>query len=119
MKIKDELLKFEKKDGCIVIKIMGDIDHHGASEYKRKIDSYIFIEQPKIIFLDLSSVSFMDSSGLGLIFGRYRLATEVGSTFKILNPNENVMKILKIAGCERILEIVRKKDFYEKENSNN
>lgn len=110
MKKTDEIIEFERKENSAVITIRGDIDHHSAIEYKRKIDSYIFIEQPKTIYLDLSSVSFMDSSGLGLILGRFRLATEIGSTFKVLNPNDNVMKILKLAGCERILEIIRKKE---------
>ncbi len=109
MRTSDEQLKIEKKDNCIVIGINGDIDHHSAAILKKKIDSYIFIEQPKMIYLDLSDVSFMDSSGLGLILGRYRLSTEVGSTFKILNPNKNVMKILKIAGCEKFFEITGKK----------
>ena len=46
----------------------------------------------------------MDSSGLGLILGRYQLSKEIGCSFVLKNPNENVMKILKIAGCDKLFE---------------
>ena len=90
--------------------ILGDIDHHSAKNVKKLIDSEIFISRPDTVCLDLSQVEFMDSSGLGLILGRYRIATELGINFKIYNPTERVMKILSLAGCEKILTIVRKKE---------
>lgn len=90
--------------------ILGDIDHHSAKKVKKIIDSEIFITRPDTIILDLSQVEFMDSSGLGLILGRYRIATELGISFKLYNPTERIMKILSLAGCEKILTIIRKQD---------
>ena len=110
MKLTENNLIFEKSGRSLNVKIVGDIDHHSAKELHKKIDSMIFSERPSCLCLDLSDVSFMDSSGLGLILGRYRLSAELGISFKVADPTESVMKILKLAGCERILEIVRKKE---------
>lgn len=90
--------------------VLGDVDHHSAKKLRQLIDSEIFIAHPETVCMDLSKVEFMDSSGLGLILGRYQTATELGIDFKIVSPTERVMKILRLAGCEKILEIVRKKE---------
>ena len=52
------------------VKIRGDIDHHSVKKVRAQIDDAISSKRPHFVFLDLSSVDFMDSSGLGLILGR-------------------------------------------------
>lgn len=59
----------------IVIKLSGEIDHHTAPRIKRGLDEAFDKHKPKLIVLDLSGVSFMDSSGIGLLLGRYRPGT--------------------------------------------
>lgn len=110
MAFSNDLIRTEQKGNTMCFTILGDIDHHSAKKVKKLIDSEIFITRPETIYMDLSQVDFMDSSGLGLILGRYRIATELGISFKLLNPTERVMKILTIAGCEKILTIVRKQE---------
>lgn len=110
MKLQSTPVKTEKKGNSMYFTILGDIDHHSAKDVKKLIDSEIFINRPDTVYLDLSQVDFMDSSGLGLILGRYRLSTELGISFKVLNPTERVMKILSLAGCEKILTIIRKQE---------
>ena len=58
----------------LTAKILGDIDHHSARSVREKIDALIFSKRPSMVVLDLSAVEFMDSSGLGLIVGRLRVA---------------------------------------------
>lgn len=87
------------------IKIKGDIDHHSAKRVRELIDAAIFSKKPYKIYMDLSEVEFMDSSGLGLILGRYTNATEIGAHFLLCNPNKRVKKILSLAGIERIMDI--------------
>ncbi|MBQ8163106.1 MAG: anti-sigma factor antagonist [Clostridia bacterium] len=87
------------------VKIKGDIDHHCAKRVREKIDDAIFSKKPYKISLDLSEVDFMDSSGLGLILGRYTNATDIGAKFSLCNPNKRVKKILHLAGIERIMDI--------------
>ena len=59
------------------IHVRGEIDHHTASEIRRGIDGVLFEKRPHKLILDLSAVSFMDSSGLGLIMGRYAVMKEL------------------------------------------
>lgn len=87
------------------IKIRGDIDHHSAKGIRDKIDNEIFSKRPSMVVLDLSIVEFMDSSGLGLIMGRYANSKEIGANFLIYKPCKKVKKILELAGVERIMEI--------------
>jgi len=62
-------------------------------------------EGPCKLILDLSAVDFMDSSGLGLILGRYSVMKSIGGELVVLNPTAGVMKILSLAGAERIIKI--------------
>ena len=91
--------------GLMVVRINGEIDHHSAVEMRTGMDAEIFESRPSKLILDLSGVDFMDSSGLGLILGRLANMRKVGGELVVLNPNEGVMKILKLAGAERILKI--------------
>ena len=86
-------------------KILGDIDHHSAKSVRENIDNFMFLKKPSLVVLDLSKVDFMDSSGLGLILGRYTNAKDIGSDFIIFKPSRNVKKILNLAGIDRIMQI--------------
>ena len=103
-------VKCEIKDKILYVSLTGEIDHHSAVGIRNDIDREIYKHAPKCVILELSGVDFMDSSGLGLILGRYRIATELGVSFSVLNPNIAAERILKLAGCERMINIVRKKD---------
>ena len=91
-----------------VVKVIGDIDHHSAKKIRNKIDSEMFITRPESVVLDLSGVEFMDSSGLGLILGRYKTATELGIPFSVSDPTEAVMKIHSLSGCGKFINIRKK-----------
>ena len=89
--------------------IHGDIDHHNARVIRMQIDDALYKQRPRKLTLDLSRVEFMDSSGLGLILGRFNKASEIGTEFTLLNPADSVRKILDVAGIARMIKIERKK----------
>ena len=97
-------IKFE--NGTLWATVFGDIDHHCAKHIREKIDAAMFEFKPNAVMLDLSSVEFMDSSGLGLILGRYNTASELCAEFKIFSPSKSVKRILELAGIERLIKIV-------------
>lgn len=105
------MVKEEKKflykieDEVLEIKLMGEIDHHSAVSVRADIDGLIFDLRPKKVVLDLSEISFMDSSGLGLIMGRYALIKDFGGNLSLRAPTVAVMKILTLAGMERMIKI--------------
>ncbi len=89
----------------LTVFLEGDIDHHNARLIRSRIDTKVYIQRPDELILDLSQVSFMDSSGLGLILGRYTKAVELGITFKVANPTPQIKRILDLAGTERLIKI--------------
>ncbi len=95
-------------DKTLTVFLTGDIDHHNARPIRSRIDTKVFIQRPDELILDLSQVSFMDSSGLGLILGRYTKATELGILFKVQNPTPQIKRILDLAGTERLIKIETK-----------
>ena len=76
-----------------------------AVRVREKIDEAMMSSKPRYVILDLSSVEFMDSSGLGLILGRYSNAADIGAKLIITKPSKRIKKILEMAGIERIIEI--------------
>lgn len=78
--------------------IEGDIDHHNAKEIRESIDEKIAQENPNLLELDFSKVQFMDSSGIGLIMGRYKLMHAIEGKLQVINIPENIKKLIKLAG---------------------
>lgn len=95
----------EKRGDITVAYIKGEIDHHNAKTARDALDGIIDSHQPIRFALDLSGVSFCDSSGLGLVMGRMRKCQSVGSTLSIQNPSKAAYRILEIAGMDKILKI--------------
>ena len=101
----DSTLKCITSGKSLTIYLEGDIDHHNARTVRSKIDTKLYIQRPEELVLDLSRVNFMDSSGLGLILGRYTRSLELGVLFKVANPTPQIRKILDLAGTERLIKI--------------
>ncbi len=94
-------------NGTLEIAVSGEIDHHNARSLRGKIDEKIYLYRPQRVSLDVSEVTFMDSSGLGLILGRFTLTRELGGEFCVVNPNDSVAKILELAGTSRLIPIIK------------
>ena len=105
-----EKLKFEIQNETMIVRVAGEIDHHSAVRARSEIDERILAERPKNVLLELSSVDFMDSSGLGLIMGRYALIRQFGGSLSVLDPSVAVLRIMKLAGMERIVPIKKTKE---------
>lgn len=103
-------LCFEESGDELIVQIKGEIDHYGAALVRGEIDNKIAEIRPRTTVLVLSSIDFMDSSGIGLIMGRYSRMNAIGGTLKIRNAGERVRKICKLAGLERIIEFENRGD---------
>lgn len=99
---------YEETGYFLRIKLKGDIDHHSAVAVRSGIDTLLYRVRPRRLYLDLSGVDFMDSSGLGLIMGRYALMKEIGGDVIVSDPAAGVERVLKLAGLERVVRIERK-----------
>ena len=70
-----------------------------------QIDAAIDEHTPSVLILDFKDITFMDSSGIGLIMGRYRQMQLVGGEVRIINPSPNIKRVLKLAGMDRLARI--------------
>lgn len=93
----------EGKNGEIIAKITGEIDHHAARWLRADIDTAIQDKNPKRLLIDFSGVSFMDSSGVGLVMGRYKNMAGRGGTVSLVNMPEYIEKVMRLARMDRLL----------------
>lgn len=105
-----ERITYEMRGEDMIVHVKGEIDHHSAVLVRTGIDSEITLKRPKRVLLELSLVDFMDSSGLGLIMGRYALTKQYGGELAVLDPSPAVVKIMKLAGMERMIPIKKTKE---------
>ena len=79
--------------------LTGELDHHAARQLRQQV---VERTRPQRLRLDFSDVSFMDSSGIGLIMGRYRLMQLEGGTLVVTGASERLRKVMRLAGLDRL-----------------
>lgn len=82
--------------------LSGEIDHHSVREIREQIDMALDVNRPKLLFLDFAKITFMDSSGIGLVMGRYRKAQLFGGKIEVLNPSAQIKKVMRLSGLEKL-----------------
>ena len=97
--------QFVKEDKLLVLKITEEIDHHVAEKIRRMADNEITRYMPRKVIFDFNKVSFMDSSGIGMIIGSYKTATMIGGIVEMKNVNPSVQKVLEMSGVLKIIPI--------------
>jgi stage II sporulation protein AA (anti-sigma F factor antagonist) len=97
-------IDFLIKDRNLVVKIAGEIDHHYSEEIKFKIEKEFSKTNSKNIIFDFSELTFMDSSGIGMIIGRYKAIGKQGGQVIVASINENPKKLIEMAGLHKILK---------------
>ena len=95
-------MKITFSDNIMTACVEGEIDHHTAPEIREEIDKRIMSDKPSVLRLDYSGVTFMDSSGIGLIMGRYKLISSYSGKLEVINVPRNMAKVIKLSGIERL-----------------
>ncbi len=83
----------------------GELDHHSARIMRESIDSAVDLNMPSLVVLDFTDVSFMDSSGIGLVMGRYRNLVKSGAELHITGTSQQIFKMFKLAGIEKLAKL--------------
>ncbi len=91
-------------DKIMTVYLSGEIDHHNAFTIRSKTDSEFIKNAPKELILDFSDVSFMDSSGVGLVIGRYKLASGNNCITAVRGLKDRDKKILMMSGLQNKVE---------------
>lgn len=90
-------------ENCVTACLSGEIDHHSAAELRKKIDEAVEMAYPQLLILDFGAVTFMDSSGIGLVMGRYKLMRDLGGGISIENAPKAIGKVMRMAGIEKLV----------------
>ena len=98
-------MKYQVQENCLTIYLPREVDHHNAEEMKREADAVIDRNHIKYIIFDFEKTDFMDSSGIGVMMGRYRKLSLTGGEVWAANLNERMKKILKMSGAAKIIRI--------------
>ena len=98
--------KYYNEEKLLILKLTEEIDECIVQKIRRKADYEIERYMPKKVIFDFNSVSFMDSAGIGLIIGRYRIANMLGGVVELANVAESIKRILELSGILKIIPII-------------
>lgn len=98
-------VRIEQTGEVLTAYLGGEIDHHTAKNMRQEIDNAVELNMPTLLVLDFSDVSFMDSSGIGLVMGRYRTLLKTGAELHISGTSPQIYKVMKLAGLEKLARI--------------
>lgn len=98
------------KDDVVRAKLIGEIDDHSACDIRENVDELLMRVRPKKLILDFLEVPFMDSSGIGLIIGRYRLMRMWDGEIHLENMSRRIEFIVKLSGAEKIVTMERREE---------
>ena len=98
-------IEYLKENRTLILKIDGEIDHHSCEQIKKEADYEIQKNAPKKLVFDFKNVKFMDSSGIGLLIGRYKYLLRIGGRTEIVNVNKEIKRILDMSGIFKIIPI--------------
>ena len=99
-------IDFSNEDKLLTFKLTEDIDQHTVEKVRRKMDNEIERYIPRKVVFDFSDISFMDSAGIGMVLGRYKLTKMLDGNLEIVNVNKSMKKIFDMSGVSRIITIV-------------
>ena len=100
-------MEFEyiKEDKLLIVKIIAEIDHHTTEKLRRKIDNEITRYMPRKVIFNFDKVSFMDSAGIGMIIGRYKIIKMLGGELEIKNVKRTLSKCFEMSEVTKIREL--------------
>lgn len=100
----DDKTEFEVMSNVLIIHVNGELDHHNSIYIREEADEIVCHRAIKNIVFDFDKTNFMDSSGIGVIMGRYKKVKSCGGTVGVMNVHKNVEKILLYSGLNKIIQ---------------
>ena len=97
---------YNEKDKLLTLKITEEIDHHTSEKIRTGADFEIQKYIPKQLIMDFENVNFMDSAGIGMILGRYKMISMFGGKMNMINVKPSVKKVFEMAGITKIIPII-------------
>lgn len=103
-------MEYQVQENCLTIYLPAEVDHHNAEEMKRKADKLIDRNHIKYVIFDFENTDFMDSSGIGVIMGRYKTISLIRGEVWAVHTNARIRKILTLSGVTKIMQIYEEEE---------
>ena len=103
-------LRFRKHGRTLIVTLDGELDHHNASRIREDIDEKFSQAKAKNIIFNLEKLQFMDSSGLGILIGRYKAVSATGGKTFIASPSSPAKRLIFLAGIHKIIPVFKTLD---------
>ena len=97
--------RYEPDKKELFFEITEEIDHYMVEKLRRKADDEIIRLLPRKIIFDFNNVTFMDSAGIGLILGRYKMIKMLGGSLEVINVSPKLKKIFELSGVTKIMSL--------------
>lgn len=97
--------QFEVKQDVLIVRLEGEIDHHEAKALREEWQDHMYHQAVKHVIVNVEKVSFMDSSGIGVLLGRYKEVTQVGGEMVICSITQPIKRIFDMSGLFKIVRL--------------
>jgi len=94
-----------KKKGILMVSLKGELDHHTAKQVREHIDKKLEDPTIKNIIMDIKGLNFMDSSGIGVLIGRYKIISNRGGMLGVININSHIDRIFQMSGIYKLIKV--------------
>lgn len=97
---------FKVIDHCLMVRLPEEIDHHKSAYISENADKFILKDEVNHVVFDFEDTRFMDSSGIGIILGRYKKISCFGGKVFAIHADRQIKRILYVSGLSKIIEIM-------------
>lgn len=102
---------FEVKQNVLIVRLHGELDHHEAEELRSEWKEMLYNSPVKHVILNLEDVTFMDSSGLGVVLGRYKEVLQLGGEMVVCSVSHPVRRLFEMSGIFKIVRLEENETF--------
>lgn len=107
-------IQYNMQERTLTAKLIGELDHHSAAQARRELEDIIRQQHVKNLIFDFSELTFMDSSGIGVIIGRYKLIKGMGGAVAVAGANKHIDRILALSGIKKLINVYKNTDLARK-----
>ena len=99
------MIRYDEDTKTLTVCPSGELDQHMAEKIRNTIDSEILKRGAKTLIFDMNEIPFMDSSGIGMLIGRYKLMKRMGGQVEVTGMKEPVRRIFRMSGLNQIMKV--------------
>ncbi|RLL48152.1 anti-sigma F factor antagonist [Oceanobacillus piezotolerans] len=102
---------FEVREEVLIVRLSGELDHHAAESLRDKWKDMMYSTSIRHVILNLENVTFMDSSGIGVVLGRYKEVLQLGGEMVVCSITPSIKRLFEMSGLFKIVRLEENEGF--------